>query len=198
MSNVKPFGNRLLVKPLRDPLEKGGLIMPVKKETVELMEAEVIACGDKANALFLNGDVVLFEFFDKPMVRIDYQDFYLIEDRDVLAITTADKGIENLSERVTVVCGNDLFLDWEEANDNLLGGLLIKSPKFTKAHYTGIVKMVGEGVEKGEIEEGQRVFFQQFSDFKFWYEGGKRYAIVPFHHTMAVIPQRDTELEHVI
>lgn len=91
-----------------------------------------------------------------------------------------------------MVIGSKVFVEWEEAKEDLLGGLLVRPDTQRERHYTGIILKRGIDVSEDALVEGARIFFEQFSNFeKFQSEDGKkRYAFVKEEAIEAVIPHR--------
>jgi len=88
--------------------------------------------------------------------------------------------------------GDKLLVEWEPAKEDLLGGLLVRPETQRERHYTGIVLKKGFDVSEEAIQEGARVFFEQFSNFEKFQsnDGKKRYAIVREGSCLAIIPKR--------
>jgi len=107
--------------------------------------------------------------------------------------------------RLQRLLGDRVLVEWEEKNENLLGGKLIVPDTKRAAHYTGVVLRVGENMALDEeteapvwnsctedINVGDRVFFEQFSNFDKYqsHDGKKRYAILNLDAVMSIIPPR--------
>ena len=94
--NIKPLGDRVLVKPLEEKeITKGGIIIPdAAKEKPQ--EAEVIAVGtgkrdDDGKLIAFTvkvGDKVLVSKYGGTEVSYDGKDYLLLSARDVLAIVS--------------------------------------------------------------------------------------------------------------
>ncbi|KAF2955923.1 co-chaperone GroES [Marinitoga sp. 38H-ov] len=83
---VKPLGNRLLIKPvIEEKKTEGGIVLPdTAKE--KPMRAEVIAVGNIDSDVELNvGDHVIFAKYSGTEVKIDDEDYILIDVDDILA-----------------------------------------------------------------------------------------------------------------
>ncbi|OGE82769.1 MAG: co-chaperone GroES [Candidatus Doudnabacteria bacterium RIFCSPLOWO2_01_FULL_44_21] len=95
--NIKPLGDRILVKPLRqEDVTKSGIVLPDTAEKEKKEQGEVIAIGegDKIKKLKLKvgdkvlfgkyaGDEVEFNSVDGGAGKVDYK---FLKDEDVLGI----------------------------------------------------------------------------------------------------------------
>ena len=95
-------------------------------------------------------------------------------------------------DKIKQVIGDKLLVEWESAQEEMLGGKLVRPDTQRERHYTGIVLKKGIDVSEEAIQEGSRIFFEQFSNFEKFqsYDGKKRYAIVSEGSCLAVIPKR--------
>lgn len=85
-----------------------------------------------------------------------------------------------------------LLLDWELANDDLLGGKLKRPETFKGIHYTGHIIMKGCDVTE-PVEVGDRVLFEGYlnSDMpKFIDPKRGRCCIIDETEAIAVVPER--------
>lgn len=86
-----------------------------------------------------------------------------------------------------------ILVDWEEAKDELAGGLLVRPDTHKKIHYTGVVLATGPGADPS-IEPGMRILFDQFSNFqKLWNHEVGRMALISERaqgSAFAIIPHR--------
>ena len=94
MANIKPLGQRVLVKRLEaDAISAGGIVLPdTAKEKPQ--EAEVISLGtggkdDKGVLIEFTvkvGDKVLISKYGGTEVKIDDQKFTLVREDDILGV----------------------------------------------------------------------------------------------------------------
>ena len=94
--NVKPLGDRVLVKPLEaKEVTKGGIVIPdTAKEKPQ--EGEVVAAGEgkktdegKVIALSLKkGDKVLYGKYSGTEINIDGDEYLIIREEDILAVVS--------------------------------------------------------------------------------------------------------------
>ena len=91
---VKPLGDRVLVKPVKqEEKTKGGIVLPdTAKEKPQ--EGEVIAVGngkllDNGERIPLEvkeGDKVIYSKFAGTEIKLDDEEHLLLSERDILAI----------------------------------------------------------------------------------------------------------------
>ncbi len=94
MGQIKPLGDRLLIKPMeRQEMTSSGLVLPdTAKE--KPMEGEVMAAGpggrnNKGERVSLDvqvGDTVLFAKYAGTEYKSDGSEYLIIAERDVLAV----------------------------------------------------------------------------------------------------------------
>ena len=91
--NVKPLGDRVLVKPvIEDEVSAGGIIIPdTAKEKPQ--EADVVALGtcklvegEKVDFFVAVGDRVLMPKYGGTDIKINGEKYALIREDDILAI----------------------------------------------------------------------------------------------------------------
>ncbi|MDO9067967.1 MAG: co-chaperone GroES [Desulfocucumaceae bacterium] len=94
LSNIKPLGDRVLVKPAEvKETKKGGIIIPdtVKEKP---MEGEVVAAGpgkisDSGTRMAMDlkaGDKVLYGKYSGTEVKIDDVEYLIMNADDILAV----------------------------------------------------------------------------------------------------------------
>lgn len=87
--NIKPLGNRVLVKPAKMEEVKGGIILPETSEKERKEQGEVVAVGEGADIAKLNlkpGDKVLFGKYAGEEIKVDDEEFRFLSHEDVLAV----------------------------------------------------------------------------------------------------------------
>ncbi len=88
--NIKPLGDRILVKPLvAEEVTKSGILLPETSEKEKKEQGEVVAIGDGEKIKKLNlkiGDKVLFGKYAGDEVEVDKKDFKFLKDEDILGI----------------------------------------------------------------------------------------------------------------
>jgi chaperonin GroES len=94
MANIKPIGDRVLVKPLEEKeVKKGGIIIPDSAKE-KPQEGEVVALGtgkldDKGGKIAFTvkkGDKVLISKYGGTEVKIDGQAYQILREDDILGI----------------------------------------------------------------------------------------------------------------
>ncbi len=95
--NIRPLGDRILVKRLAEEQKtKGGIIIPDSAKE-KPQEAEVIAVGngkvlDNGQVKPLDvkvGDKVLFSKYGGSEVKLEGDDFLIIREEDILGVVEA-------------------------------------------------------------------------------------------------------------
>lgn len=87
--NIKPLGNRVLVKPVKEEQVKGGIILPDTAEKERKEQGEVIAVGEGADMAKLNlkvGDKVLFGKYAGEEIKVNDEEYRFLSHEDVLAV----------------------------------------------------------------------------------------------------------------
>ncbi len=88
--NIKPLGDRILVKPLtQEEVTKSGIVLPDTVEKEKKEQGEVVAIGDGEKIKKLNlklGDKVLFGKYVGDEVEIEKIDYKFLKDEDILGI----------------------------------------------------------------------------------------------------------------
>ena len=88
--NIKPLGDRILVKPLlTEEVTKSGIVLPETAEKEKKEQGEVVAIGDgeKVKKLKLKaGDRVLFGKYSGDDAEIDKVEYKFLKDEDILGI----------------------------------------------------------------------------------------------------------------
>lgn len=84
--NIKPLGERVLVKPIEEQNKiVGGILLPEKSKE-KSNQGEVIAIGKLEKDIVNVGDKVLFAKYLGTEIEIDNQQYIILEIKDVLAI----------------------------------------------------------------------------------------------------------------
>jgi len=88
--NIKPLGDRVLVKPkLEEEVTESGIVLPDTVEKEKKAEGEVAAIGngEKVAKLGLNiGDAVIFEKWGGEEVEVGGTDHKILDHDKILAI----------------------------------------------------------------------------------------------------------------
>jgi chaperonin GroES len=92
--NIKPIGDRILVKPMRsEEVTKSGIVLPDTAEKEKKEQGEVVAIGAGEKILKLNlkiGDKVLFGKYAGDEVEVSENnekvEYKFLKDEDVLGV----------------------------------------------------------------------------------------------------------------
>ncbi|HLC81568.1 MAG TPA: co-chaperone GroES [Candidatus Nanoarchaeia archaeon] len=85
--DIKPLGERVLIKIKKEEKTKGGIYLPESAKE-EKKEGEVIAAGQYANGSELPlkpGDRVIFGGYSSEEIEIDGQKHLFVDFKDILA-----------------------------------------------------------------------------------------------------------------
>ena len=93
MTKVRPLGARVLVRPLEaEEISKGGIILPDSAKQ-KPQEAEVVAVGPgkiedgkKIEMTVKVGDKVIFAKYSGDDIKVDEEEYTIIEEDKILAI----------------------------------------------------------------------------------------------------------------
>ncbi|PIR66764.1 MAG: co-chaperone GroES [Parcubacteria group bacterium CG10_big_fil_rev_8_21_14_0_10_36_14] len=92
---LKPLNDRVLVKPLKNEEKTaGGIILPDTVEKERSEKGEVIAVGpgrmletgQRASMSVAVGNKVLFKKYSPEEIKVDGEEYLVLDERDILAI----------------------------------------------------------------------------------------------------------------
>ena len=86
---IKPLGNRVLVKPIKEDEVKGGIVLPDTAEKEKKEQGIVVAVGSGEDIMKLalkSGDKVLFGKYAGEEIEIDNEQHRFLTHEDVLAV----------------------------------------------------------------------------------------------------------------
>ncbi len=83
---IKPLGDRVLIKPITEEKRtEGGLVLPdTSKEKPQ--KAEIVAVGKLEDVELNVGDRVIFSKYAGTEIKLDGEDYILIDSGDVLGL----------------------------------------------------------------------------------------------------------------
>lgn len=93
--NIKPLGDRVIVKPIaEDVTTKSGIVLPETVDKEKPEKGEIIAVGpgralengSVAGMSVKVGDKVMFKKYSPDEIKIDGQELLIISESDILAI----------------------------------------------------------------------------------------------------------------
>ena len=83
---IKPLGDRVLIKPLKDETRTVGGIVLSDTSKEKPIKAEVIALGKLEEETLSIGDQVIFSKYSGTELKMDNEEYILIDAKDILAI----------------------------------------------------------------------------------------------------------------
>lgn len=92
---LKPLHDRVVVKPLREEkTSESGIILPDTVEKEKAERGEVVAVGvgrllDNGNRAEMSvkaGNKILFKKYSPDEIKVDGQEYLILEERDILAV----------------------------------------------------------------------------------------------------------------
>ncbi|MCF6149598.1 MAG: co-chaperone GroES [Candidatus Kuenenia sp.] len=92
--NVKPLGEKILIKRLEaEGKTSGGILLPetAKEKPKEgtimaLGDGKLLSNGERAKFQVKNGDRVLFSSYSGTEVKVDGEEYLLMSEDDILAV----------------------------------------------------------------------------------------------------------------
>ena len=93
--NVKPLGDRVVVKPAaEEEVTKSGIVLPdtvdkerpEKGEVIAVGEGKILDSGERAKMSVKVGDIVMFKKYSPDEIKIDDVEYLVISESDILAI----------------------------------------------------------------------------------------------------------------
>ncbi len=92
--NLKPLGDRLVVKPLEQEEEKkGGIIIPdtakekpEKGEVLAIGPGKLLENGQRAALEVKKGDKIIFQKYGGHELKMDGQELMILREEDVMAV----------------------------------------------------------------------------------------------------------------
>ncbi|HAA89634.1 MAG: 10 kDa chaperonin [Thermoanaerobacterales bacterium 50_218] len=91
---LKPLGDRVVLKPVKDEEKtKGGIVLPdtakekpQKGEVVAVGSGRVLENGEKAPLEVRVGDRVIFSKYAGTELKIEGEEYLIVYERDILAV----------------------------------------------------------------------------------------------------------------
>jgi chaperonin GroES len=84
--NIKPLGERVVVKPIEEQNKSLGSILLPEKSKEKSNQGEVIAVGKQENEELKVGNKVLYSKYSGTEIEFDNEKFLILEKKDILAI----------------------------------------------------------------------------------------------------------------
>lgn len=83
---VTPLGERVFIKPIKEKKKsEGGLVLPDTAKD-KPQRAKVIAVGDSDEIKVKVGDTVIFAKYAGTELKLDEEDYIIIDNGDLLAV----------------------------------------------------------------------------------------------------------------
>ena len=92
--NIKPIGDRIVVKPLEaEEVTKGGIILPdsakekpQKGKVVAIGAGRILDNGTRVPVEVKEGDTIIYSKYGGTEVKFDGEEYLIVNERDILAI----------------------------------------------------------------------------------------------------------------
>ena len=93
--NLKPLGDKVIVKPLADEeVTKAGIVLPDTAEKEKPEKGEVVAVGPgkildngrHAPLSVKSGDKILFKKYSPDEIKVDGEEFLVVSEEDIVAV----------------------------------------------------------------------------------------------------------------
>jgi len=92
--NIKPIGDRIVVKPLEaEEITKGGIILPdsakekpQKGKVVAIGAGRILDNGTRVPVEVKEGDTIIYSKYGGTEVKFDGEEYLIVNERDILAI----------------------------------------------------------------------------------------------------------------
>ena len=97
-TNIKPLRDHVLIEPMKEEVERDGIILPdtATKERPEQGKVVAVGPGKYEDGKLIEpsvkkGDVVLFTKYGPNEIKIDEREYLIAEEKDLLAIVESKK-----------------------------------------------------------------------------------------------------------
>ena len=92
---IKPIGDKILVQRLEaESVTAGGIVLPdsakekpKKGKIVRLGEGRQVKDGSRVDFQVAEGDVVLFTSYGGTEIKVDGEEYLILEETEILAVT---------------------------------------------------------------------------------------------------------------
>ena len=94
MINIRPFGDRVVIKPMEaEETTKGGIILPdtakekpQKGKVLAVGSGRILDNGTRVPVDVREGDTVIFSKYGGTEIKLDGEDYLVVSERDILAV----------------------------------------------------------------------------------------------------------------
>jgi chaperonin GroES len=92
--NIRPLGDRVVVKPLEaEETTKGGIILPdtakekqQKGKVLSVGTGKILENGTRVPMEVRDGDIILFSKYGGTEVKIEGEEYLIVSERDILGV----------------------------------------------------------------------------------------------------------------
>jgi chaperonin GroES len=96
--NLRPLGDRVVVKPLaREEVTKSGIVLPdtatekpQQGEVLAVGPGRVVDTGERVTPDVKQGERVLFAKYSGTVIKLDQNELLILSESDILAIVTSN------------------------------------------------------------------------------------------------------------
>jgi chaperonin GroES len=94
MINIRPLGDRVVIKPMEaEETTKGGIILPdtakekpQKGKVLALGSGRILDNGTRVPLDVREGDTVIFSKYGGTEIKVEGEDYLIVSERDILAV----------------------------------------------------------------------------------------------------------------
>lgn len=94
MINIRPLGDRVVIKPMEaEETTKGGIILPdtakekpQKGKVLAVGSGRILDNGTRVPVDVREGDTVIFSKYGGTEIKLDGEDYLVVGERDILAV----------------------------------------------------------------------------------------------------------------
>jgi chaperonin GroES len=94
MINIRPLGDRVVIKPMEaEETTKGGIILPdtakekpQKGKVLAVGTGRILDNGTRVPVDVREGDTVIFSKYGGSELKLDGEDYLVVSERDILAV----------------------------------------------------------------------------------------------------------------
>lgn len=92
--NLKPIGDRIVVKPLEaEEITKGGIILPdtakekpQKGKVIAIGTGRILDNGTRVPVEVKEGDTIIYSKYGGTEVKFEGEEYLIVSERDILAV----------------------------------------------------------------------------------------------------------------
>lgn len=91
--NIKPLGDRVVIKPIKEEENKAGIVIPQTADEEQPEKGEIVAVGpgklvkgERQAMEVKEGDKVIFGKYGPSEVKIEDEEYLIAKEEDILGI----------------------------------------------------------------------------------------------------------------